>query len=58
MTAVEFLVEQLLPKALTAEQYYHIEKAKEMELDRLQGAYSMGRLGGTIKEFNETFKSE
>jgi hypothetical protein len=30
-TAVEYLVEQLLPKALSTEQYYHIEKAKEME---------------------------
>jgi SAM-dependent MidA family methyltransferase len=30
-TAVEYLIEQLLPKALSQEQYYHIEKAKEME---------------------------
>ena len=30
-TAVQYLVDQLLPKALTAEQYYHIEQAKEME---------------------------
>jgi hypothetical protein len=30
-TAVEYLVDQLLPKALTAEQYYHIEQAKAME---------------------------
>ena len=30
-TAVEYLVEQLFPKALSAEQYYHIEQAKEME---------------------------
>ena len=30
-TAVEYLVEQLFPKALSTEQYYHIEKAKEME---------------------------
>ena len=35
-TAVEYLVEQLLPKALSAEQYYHIEKAKEMEKEQNQ----------------------
>jgi len=34
-TAVEYLVEQLLPKALSAEQYYHIEKAKEMEKEQI-----------------------
>jgi hypothetical protein len=34
-TAVEYLVEQLLPKALSAEQYYHIEKAKEMEKQQI-----------------------
>jgi hypothetical protein len=33
-TAVEWLVEQLMPKVLTAEQYYHIEKAKEMEKEQ------------------------
>jgi hypothetical protein len=38
MTAVEYLVEQLMPKALTAEQYYHIEQAKEME--KKQQGYS------------------
>ena len=30
-TGVEYLVEQLFPKALSVEQHYHIEKAKEME---------------------------
>jgi hypothetical protein len=34
-TAVEYLIEQLLPKALSAEQYYHIEKAKEMEKEQI-----------------------
>lgn len=34
-TAVEYLVEQLFPKALSAEQYYHIEKAKEMEKEQM-----------------------
>jgi len=33
-TAVEYLVEQLFPKALSVEQYYHIEKAKEMEREQ------------------------
>jgi hypothetical protein len=33
-TAVEYLVEQLFPKALSTEQYYHIEKAKEMEKEQ------------------------
>jgi hypothetical protein len=47
-TAVEYLVEQLFPKALSAEQYYHIEKAKEMEkeqqerlIDETLNAYGM-----------------
>jgi hypothetical protein len=35
-TAVEYLVEKLLPKALSQEQYYHIEQAKEME-DKQKG---------------------
>jgi hypothetical protein len=34
-TAVEYLVEQLFPKALSEEQYYHIEKAKEMEKEQI-----------------------
>jgi hypothetical protein len=29
-SSVEYLIEHLLPKALTVEQYYHIEKAKAM----------------------------
>ena len=35
-TAVEYLVEQLFPKALSEQQYYHIEKAKEMEEQQSQ----------------------
>ena len=35
-----------------------IQQAKEMELEKLKEAYSMGRLNKSIKEFNETFKSE
>ena len=33
-TAVDYLVEQLFPKALSAEQYYHIQQAKEMEKEK------------------------
>ena len=39
-TAVEWFVEQLMPKVLTAEQYYHIEKAKEMEKKQLFLSFS------------------
>jgi hypothetical protein len=31
---------------------------QEKELDRLKEAYSMGRMGKSIKEFNETFKQQ
>ena len=31
MSAVRYLIEQLFPKALSAEQYYHIEQALQME---------------------------
>jgi hypothetical protein len=34
-TAVEYLIEQLFPKVLSQEQYYHIEKAKEMEQQQI-----------------------
>jgi hypothetical protein len=33
-TAVEYIVEQLFPKALSQEQYYHIEQAKKMEQEQ------------------------
>ena len=35
-TAVEYLVEQLFPKALSAEQYYHIEQAKAMQKQQVE----------------------
>jgi len=41
-TAVEWLVEQLMPKVLTAEQYYHIEKAKEMEKEQIAQSFEDG----------------
>lgn len=34
------------------------KKAKEMQNERLTEAYRMGRIGKSIKEFKETFKSE
>jgi hypothetical protein len=65
-TSVEYLVEQLFPKALSAEQYYHIEQAKAMhkeETIKLYYAYEdyVLREEGIIKTFgqfyNETFGS-
>ncbi len=41
-TAVEYLVEQLFPKALSEQQYYHIEKAKQMEKEQIMHAYGQG----------------
>jgi 2-iminoacetate synthase ThiH len=60
-TAVEYLVEQLFPKALSQEQYYHIEQAKEMEKEQLKDAWDNGC--GYLQEnseqyYNETFKQE
>ena len=36
-TAVDYLVEQLIPKALSAEQFYCIEKAKQLEKEQMLG---------------------
>jgi hypothetical protein len=41
-TGVEYLVEQLFPKALSVEQHYHIEKAKEMDKQQKKGMYVEG----------------
>lgn len=41
-TAVEYLVDQLLPKALTAEQYYHIDQAKAMEKEQIIDSFGVG----------------
>ena len=64
-TAVEYLVDQLLPKALTAEQYYHIEQAKEIEKQQLYNFYMQGGVDAITEAdrnveqyYNETFKSE
>ena len=60
-TAVEYLVEQLFPKALSAEQYYHIEQAKAMHKEESRKIFECGRNfqltgEGTFEQvYNETF---
>ena len=54
-TAVEYLVEQLLPKALSQEQYYHIEQAKEMEKQQIIEAYDQGSEAGYVLAKNDDF---
>jgi hypothetical protein len=54
-TGVEYLVEQLFPKALSVEQHYHIEKAKEMEKEQtiefaINYTYGTKRVGVSLKE--------
>ena len=49
-TAVEYLIEQLLPKALGGTQYYHIEIAKEMEKEHIVDAYRKGYKEGLWRE--------
>ena len=58
-TAVEYLVEQLIPKALSVEQYYHIRKAKEMEKEQIINAF-YGEAKSTLilngeQYYNETY---
>jgi len=64
-TAVDYLVDQLIPKALTAEQYYHIEQAKEMEKQQMckfaHKCHNHYKVYGDFKidqYYNETFNSE
>jgi hypothetical protein len=58
-TAVEYLVEQLMPKALSAEQHYHIEYAKELEKQNIMNAWVKGVTSGNNmtaeKYYKETF---
>ena len=55
-TAVEYLVEQLFPKALSAEQYYHIEQAKEMDKDQHIKTWEAGLMKVDFNEYyNETY---
>jgi hypothetical protein len=57
-TAVEFLANVLSQSGQITEDDFNslVDQAKEMELDKLKEAYSMGRMGKSIKEFNKTFK--
>jgi hypothetical protein len=59
-TAVEWFANVLSQSGPITEDDFNslVKQAKEMELDKLKEAYSMGRMGKSIKEFNETFKSE
>ena len=62
-TAVKYLIEQLFPKALSEEQYYHIEKAKEMEKEQIVNSWDLSRrdidyLANGEQYYNETFKNK
>jgi hypothetical protein len=67
-TAVEWLVSELISKGIVNLDAWIwddnvsivdiTKQAKEMERERIEEAYQMGREGLTITEFNETFKSE
>ena len=54
-TAVEYLVEQLFPKALSVEQHYHIEQAKEIEWDQINNAYLQGFNDNDCNPHEDTF---
>jgi hypothetical protein len=55
-TAVEYLVEQLIPKALSVEQYYHIRKAKEMEKQQMIEMHDKGF--DSVKQLNDDYAIE
>jgi ferritin-like protein len=69
-TAVEWLAEkydyvywmvkrdEISPGLAEEWKKHYLEQAKEMENERVTEAYRIGRIGKSIKEFNETFKSE
>jgi hypothetical protein len=42
-SSVDYLIEQLLPKALSAEQFYHIQQAKAMHKDEIEDAELRGK---------------
>jgi hypothetical protein len=58
-TAVEYLMEQLFPKALSEQQYYHIEKAKQMEKEQIREAFINGEVArdriDSMEYYNETY---
>jgi hypothetical protein len=60
-TAVEWLQEQLFPKRLTKEQYYCIEKAKEMEKEQIINAFDecgnwQDKYSDSEHYYNKTYK--
>jgi len=64
-TAVEYIVEQLFPKALSQEQYYHIEQAKIMEQEQqiefacqVYDKYNFGIQEISFREECEQFKQQ
>ena len=64
-TAVEFLVEQLIPKAMVeydTTTYNAINKAKEMEKEQIINAWNnsltKGDFNSALEYYNENFKSE
>ena len=62
-TAVEWLIDELSIRSKALKIMLNayrptINQAKEIELEKLKEAYSMGRMGKSIKEFNETFNQQ
>lgn len=55
-TAVEYLIDELFPKVLTAEQYYHIEQAKEMEKQQMIEMHDKGF--DSVEQLNDEFAIE
>jgi hypothetical protein len=57
-SSVEYLIEHLLPKALTVEQYYHIEKAKAMHKEECINLLNTHNdIDDTSEDhYNETFQ--
>lgn len=64
-TAVEKMIQYFIEQKNNGASHWCIDdliaqlhQAKEMENERVTEAYRIGRIGKSIKEFNETFKSE
>jgi len=53
-TAIDYLIEQLIPKALASEQYYHIEVAKEMEREQIMMAFNDGKVNAVLNKRNSS----
>lgn len=61
-TAIEYLVKQLFPRALSAEEQYYIEKAKQMEkvhtLKLIAFMRTQDKMGKSIKDLYEEYYNE